>query len=62
MRNAELAQSLAAAQHSRSVLEREVLAGKRSLLEAHKRSTQLEESLREVNIARPVYACMTEHV
>ena len=50
LRNAELSESLAATQHSRSVLEREALGLRRSLLEARTVKNQLEEALAQVRI------------
>lgn len=50
LRNAELSESLAATQHSRSVLEREVLGLKRNLLETRTVTAQVEEALAQVGI------------
>ena len=56
LRNAELSESLSATQHSRSVLEREVLSLKRTLLEVQDRNSQLEDSLAQVSVC--VYVCV----
>ena len=50
LRNAELSESLAATQHSRSVLEREALGLKRTLLETRTVTAQVEEALAQVGI------------
>ena len=52
LRNAELSDALAATRHSRTLLEREMVSLKRSLLEARSRQSQLEGSLREVERER----------
>jgi len=56
LRNAELSNNLAATRHSRTLLEREVVSLKRSVLESRSCQAQLEGELAEVTREREILA------
>jgi len=56
LRNAELSNNLAATRHSRTLLEREVVSLKRSVLESRSCQAQLEGELAEVRREREILA------